>query len=88
MEKTTLYLPRELHVAIRVLARRRGRSQAAVIRDALQDYVERSEPVPLVSLGAGADPNLSGADVEEWLAANWHPEADWRDKTDAVRRGP
>lgn len=77
MDKTTLYIPSGLHRRIKEIGRQEGRSQAAVIREALQDYVERQEEPPLLSLGAVAHSDLQGADVDDWLRANWHPDRDW-----------
>lgn len=73
MEKTTLYLPTELHRALKDVSRRTGQPQAALIREALNLYLGQwSKPVPR-SLGLGDNPNLSGADTEAWLEAHWQP---------------
>ena len=74
MEKTTLYLPPALRRALKELARREGRSQAEVIREALAAYLEKkSRPVPK-SLGLGEDENLAGKDAEAWLERAWEAE--------------
>lgn len=73
MEKTTLYLPTQLHRALRELSRRTGRTQAEVMREALQAYVQGQERPPLRSLGLGENTELHGADTEDWLEANWRP---------------
>lgn len=73
MEKTTLYLPSDLHRALREIARRTGRPQASLMRDALQTYVGQFERPPLRSLGLGDNAELSAEDSEEWLGRNWHP---------------
>lgn len=73
MEKTTLYLPAELHRALKDVSRRTGQPQAALIREALSLYLGQwSKPVPR-SLGLGDNPTLSGADTEVWLEAHWQP---------------
>ncbi|MBA2488201.1 MAG: ribbon-helix-helix protein, CopG family [Candidatus Limnocylindrales bacterium] len=73
MNKTTLYLPDELHRRIRDLSRRTGRPQAELIRSALERYVEgERRPLPR-SIGAGEDDHLSGQDSEDWLRRNWRP---------------
>lgn len=48
MHKTTLYLPEELRQAVAAAARRRGVSEATVIREAIAAAVvtERPEPTP------------------------------------------
>lgn len=71
MEKTTVHLTLELHRALKTAARREKRPQAEVLRSALEEYLEREEhPLPL-SLGLGEDEELSGADSEAWLEAEW-----------------
>jgi len=71
MEKTTLYLPSDLQRSLLATARREGRSQAEIIRDALQAYLTNRAPVRLKSIGAGSDDEVSGATSEEWLRKNW-----------------
>lgn len=73
MEKTTLYLPSDLHRALREIARRTGRPQAALMRDALQVYVGQFERPRLRSLGLGDNAELSAEDTEDWLSQHWHP---------------
>ncbi len=71
MQKTTVYLSPELRRAIRELARREGRPQAELIRSALQAYAG-AQPRPLpTSLGAGDDPELTGAESEDYLQRRW-----------------
>ena len=73
MQKTTIYLPADLHGWLREESRRSGRSQAELLREALEVYVaERPRPLPK-SIGLGSDPELSGADVDDWLRDHWHP---------------
>lgn len=75
MDKTTLYLPAELHVAIREIARRMGRPQAEVMRDALQTFVQEHADRPMPrSIGIANDPELSGADAEDWYRTNFRHE--------------
>jgi len=75
MEKTTVYLPHELRVALRDLGRRTGRPQAEVIRDALTQYVAQQErPLPR-TIGIYASGEVTSDSVEDWLAENWKP--DW-----------
>jgi plasmid stability protein len=71
MQKTTLYLPDELQRQLQEAARRMGRSQADLIREALATFlgtVERPKPR---SIGLGDNPDLHGKDTEEWLRQNW-----------------
>ena len=71
MEKTTLYLPAELRRALKETARREGKSQAELIREALSAYLARRKKPRLRSLGVGEDPELSGRASEKWLEEVW-----------------
>ena len=71
MEKTTLYLPRDIQHALRAEARRSGRPQAALVREALRAYLaERARPEPR-SIGIGSDDGVSARDSEAWLRREW-----------------
>lgn len=75
MEKTTIYLPTEIKVSIRASAKRRGASEAQVIREALAAYVA-TEPRELPSVfGSVSDGTVTSENYEEWLAENW--KSDW-----------
>ena len=71
MEKTTLYLSGELQRSLSAMAKREGRSQAEIIRTALEAYFSGRAPVRLRSIGAASDDGVSGATSEEWLRKNW-----------------
>lgn len=71
LEKTTLYLSRELHGALKEAARREGKPQAALIRSALEDYLGKRERPSLRSIGAGEDGELSAKESEAWLRSEW-----------------
>lgn len=72
MNKTTLYLSPEVQRGLRDLARRTGRHQAEVIREALdlylQQHLERPQPR---SIGAGEDSELTASASEDWLRTRW-----------------
>jgi predicted transcriptional regulator len=71
MERTTIYLPEELQRSLREAARRAGRPQAELIREALTSYLE-GQPRPVArSIGLGHDAELAGRDTEEWLDEAW-----------------
>jgi predicted transcriptional regulator len=72
MNKTTLYLPPETQRSLRDLARRTGRHQADVIREALDLYLQLhgERPRPR-SIGAGEDGELAARDSEDWLRNRW-----------------
>jgi ribbon-helix-helix CopG family protein len=69
MVKTTVYLPEPLLSRVKRLAAEQGRSEADVIRTALDDFVARNGPRPTLPLfdGEGIPPDLAERD-EEYLA--------------------
>lgn len=68
MLKTTVYLPEALKRRLRGLARRSGRSEAQLIRDAIERIVnERRSQRPTLPLFRGDDPTLAER-VDELLA--------------------
>ncbi|WP_038037140.1 ribbon-helix-helix domain-containing protein [Thermus oshimai] len=75
MERATFYLPKELKRLLALRARREGRSQGEIIREALARYLARPESK---SLGAGEDVEVSGRTAEAWLEAAWQGEQDGR----------
>jgi predicted transcriptional regulator len=76
MEKTTLYLPTELQSSLRDLSRRSGRPQAALIREAVAEYVTRQQKPWPKSIGSGADGRVTGRASEDWLREQWsRPDA-------------
>jgi hypothetical protein len=71
MEKTTLYLPLELQRALQAEARRSGRPQAELVREALREYLgSRPRPRPR-SVGLGESGQLAARDSEAWLREQW-----------------
>jgi hypothetical protein len=74
MEKTTLYLPADLRRGLKDAARRSGRPQAVLIREAIGEYLSsRSSPRPR-SIGLGDDFGVSAAESEDWLRQHWTTE--------------
>lgn len=74
MNKTTLYLPDALQRRLRETARRTGRHQADLVRQALERYLAGEVAPTPRSIGAGADAALTGRDSEDWLRSNWRRE--------------
>jgi hypothetical protein len=73
MERTTVYLPLELKVSIKAVAKRKGSSEAEVIREALARYVddpEQTRPWPK-SIGIASSGEVPARELDEWLAENW-----------------
>ncbi|UZX14492.1 ribbon-helix-helix domain-containing protein [Thermus sp. PS18] len=64
MEKTTLYLPKSLKRLLELKARREGRSQAELVREALERYLASPSPK---SLGIGEDTEVTSRTAEAWL---------------------
>lgn len=62
MVKTTVYLPDDLHQAIKRVAVERGISEAEVIRDSLRAGVDAQRPRPRGGLFASGDPIAARAD--------------------------
>ena len=62
MDKTTVYLPPELKSAIRRVARRRGLSEAEVIRESIRSAVGDERPHPHGALFASGAPIARQAD--------------------------
>jgi len=62
VDKTTVYLPVELRTAIKRAARRRGISEAEVIRDSIRTTVGGDRPRPRGGLIASGAPIAREAD--------------------------
>ena len=71
MEKTTLYLPVDIQRSLRLEAKRTGRPQAELVRDALRVYLEGRGETELRSIGSGSDKKLTGRNSEAWLRRRW-----------------
>lgn len=68
MKKTTIYLPDELKAGLESAAAAVGRSEAELIREAVGDLVQRSQPPrPRLPLFSSSDPGLAQRIAE-------HPE--------------
>jgi ribbon-helix-helix CopG family protein len=76
MEKTTVYLPADIQLALREAARRIGRPQAELIRAAISAYLaDQPRPLPS-SIGIAADGTLDATEVDEWLEREWNRDHD------------
>jgi hypothetical protein len=73
MQKTTVYLPDALYNWLREESRSTGRSHSEILCYALEVYAaQQLRPLPK-SMGLGSDPELRGADVDDWLREHWRP---------------
>ena len=60
MKKTTVYLPDELKVALERSARASGRSEAALIREAIEDMTSKHASAgPRLPLFSSGEPELA-----------------------------
>ena len=71
MTKTTVYLTEELAAALVRAAQRERRPQAELVRDALAAYLGSLPQPRLLSLGLGADKEVSATDSEDWVRSRW-----------------
>jgi hypothetical protein len=62
MDKTTIYLSAELKAAVKLAARRRGVSEAEVIRESIRGAVGGERPRPRGGLFASGAPIARNAD--------------------------
>ena len=62
MDKTTIYLSVELKTAVKLAARRRGVTEAQVIRDSIRGAVGGERPLPRGGLFASGAPIARNAD--------------------------
>lgn len=76
VEKTTIYLDRDLRLRLATAARRTGLSQAAIIRDAVQEYLGRVDHGTVPSwVGAITDaPVTDAATIKRELRPRWLDE--------------
>ena len=62
MDKTTVYLPDDLKAAVKRAAKRRGVSEAEVIRDSIRMGVGGDKPRPRGALYSGREPIANRVD--------------------------
>ena len=73
MQKTTLYLTEDIQRDLKDVARRTGRTEAELVREALTLYLgQQARPWPK-SIGSASVPGVDARDTEEFLRANWRP---------------
>ena len=66
MKKTTIYLPDELKAGLESAAAAAGRSEAELIREAVGELVDRSQPPrPRLPLFSSGDPGLAERVAEQ-----------------------
>ena len=71
VHKTTLYLPDELERELREAARTTGRTQAAVVREALASYLAERRPLMPGFVGSAEGSGLDPATAKDWVRREW-----------------
>jgi hypothetical protein len=74
MNKTTVYLPLETQRRLQEEALRVDRTQAAIIREAVERYLNTQERPALRSVGTLSKKSLTSSNQERWLQEHWGPE--------------
>lgn len=74
MNKTTVYLPLETQRRLQEEALRIDRTQAAIIREAVERYLDMQEQPPLRSVGTLSKKSLTSSNQEQWLLEHWGSE--------------
>jgi metal-responsive CopG/Arc/MetJ family transcriptional regulator len=75
MEKTTLFIPVEIIAAINELAQRHGRSRGDLMREALQEYVEKHDQKLSDWIGIiDSEGEFDSTNVKAWLRDKWKPD--------------
>lgn len=71
MEKTTLYLSSQTQRELRAEARRSGRPQAALVRDALVEYLARRPRALPRSIAIASDGKVNARSAKEAVRREW-----------------
>jgi predicted transcriptional regulator len=71
MEKTTVYLPRELQRQLQEASRRSGQPQAELVREAIAAYLRAQPRRQPRFVGMGEDAELSSDEAKGWIRARW-----------------
>ncbi|MEZ4529958.1 MAG: CopG family transcriptional regulator [Thermomicrobiales bacterium] len=77
MEKTTVYFPIELKQRVKTMARRSGKSDAEIIRAAVEMFTDPARnPAPWPkSAGIGRSGRVQSEHVDDWMKETW--DRDW-----------
>jgi hypothetical protein len=74
MATATFELPDDLARMLEEAADSSGRTCDEIVAEALRDHLRHPASRGPTSIGAYADPELSGADSEDWLRDHWRPD--------------
>ena len=78
MVKTTVYLDTEVALSLRRMAESEGRSQAELIRDALQTYTRRAKRPKLPGIGEFDSGHTDTSERAEEILARAAKRGRWR----------
>ena len=73
MKKTTLYLEESVLAELKLTSRSEGRTEAEILREAINDYLERRRSALPTIVGTGTGRKFTAAESEDWLLENWKP---------------
>jgi len=68
-------LPPNLKLGLEDLARETGQTEVEIILEAVERHLQAKRHLLPRSVGMMSDPEVTGENLEDWLAANWKP--DW-----------
>lgn len=76
MIKSTFSIESDRMAALDAIAKQSARPKAELIRDALDEYIDRhARPFPAwIGMIDDDDGSLTSTNVDEWLGDRWHPE--------------
>lgn len=71
VRRTTMYLPDDTRQRLADAAAVHGRSQAELIREAVEEFLANAQRPWPRSIGLGEDAELSGRNVRDWIRSTW-----------------
>ena len=76
MKSTTVELPDEMDSFLKQIAHQTGRTEAELIREAIEDYlIRKNRPLhSCIGMGASGQPNLAQRDEELLWTEGWQSE--------------
>jgi hypothetical protein len=74
MQRTTVYFTPEMAQALRNKARRTGRTQAELIREAVGQSLNDDEVELPRSFGIAESGRIGARNLDQWLEENWQRE--------------
>lgn len=75
MRKTTLYLPEEMQRGLKDAAKRTGKSESLMIREALAEYLVKQAPPRPKIIGMVSDGTFDARNTKAYLRKHWYK--DW-----------